>query len=277
MHSFWTLIISTLRFSCTANVTAAHPTQHPTLRPSYEPTFQIPHNIICDGTNGCAGNTLICDENKDCNIFCSAANSCEKSTIICPSFGDCNIRCTESESCQTAIINATNQDGSFHLYCETNTTDSALNKNMCRNIQVYGSRLTNNSGTIFDVVCGHRQVACRQSKIECALDMDCHIDCVGHIAKDNTKTTCRQADITGPIGHRLDIKCEDQQACMDAVFRAADSSTLNIKCTEPNACSDVEFHCPSHSDYGPNCIVSGTVYHMYKTIQFEIHVLIHIT
>ena len=166
--------------------------------------------------------------------------------MTCPLIGDCYIECRHESGCHKTIINAQSQNGSFELLCEDNI-------NICGEIKVFGSTLLSNIGSQFLVTCGHRVGVCRNGMINCALGMDCQVNC--H-RKDDTqlpkgRTSCQDVTINGPIDHRLRVECDTPFACRSAIINAKDSSALQLTCTDIKSCCNSNIYKPKRplSDY----------------------------
>ena len=186
-------------------------------------------------------------------VFCT---DCQSKTITCPLNGDCYIECTTNNACNKAIINATQQNGSFELYCDSSSTED---DQICKRIEVFGSTLTNNAGTSFLVTCGRDRNVCTEAIINCALGMDCEVDChsLDAAGTDGGKGSCSNAIINGPIGHDLRVECEDDNACVEATIHGEYSSTMNVTCFDGNGCGDITLFCPPNTNGNANCFLTG--------------------
>ena len=218
----------------------------------------LAYNITCDGNTTDCSSGFTCPEVGNCQVYCIGSN-CAGSTITCPLDGDCYIECTYDRGCQSLVINATQQNGNFELYCDDIDDD---NDHICDNIQVFGSTLNPNIGTSFFVTCGRNNRVCDEALINCAQGMDCQIEChnkYGPTGADGAIRTCRDATIYGPTGYGLRVECDDNNACQIATIYGQESASLNITCMDISACQDINVYCPPNMNGDKNCFLTGII------------------
>ena len=158
------------------------------------------------------------------------------------------------------MINAKQQNGNFSLNCESEyvNPDGYIHDDICRNITVYGSELTTNTGTSFNITCGLERRACQDANFKCADSMDCIINCKsGYSGMDGVHSPCEYTQIEGPIGYDLTINCHDNEACKWAMIIGLHASKLDISCSDVKACCNMGMICPPNTNGTKNCFLSG--------------------
>ena len=104
------------------------------------------NTIICNNNNECESQTIICNENENCNIECSATSSCQSSIINCPDNYECTITCSADSSCRHATFEASKSS-------KLTFTDCVSGSFTCTGITIYCpsySSITNNKNCILN-------------------------------------------------------------------------------------------------------------------------------
>ena len=60
------------------------------------------------GSNSCANQHLICEENESCSLTCTESHSCQNVTITCADNEDCSISCETDDSCPSITVYGSN-------------------------------------------------------------------------------------------------------------------------------------------------------------------------
>ena len=233
----------------------------------YLPTEPSSTNIINTTIAGnVTCNTGSAGVPENCTVYCQS-NHCAGNTITCPLFGDCYIECTSENGCLNTVIDATQQNGNFELYCD-DVND--INDWICEGINVQGSTLPSieQTGSSFRITCGRDRSVCRYSNIKCAQGMDCEIDCHQRNIYPDTEGAifdCDESNITGPTDYVLTVHCDENNACQSADLHAEDSSKLVVTCANPKGCCGTSFYCPVNATQDDMCQIEGIYIFCFST------------
>ena len=210
----------------------------------------------CDGSTIDCSSGYICPTIGDCEIYCNGTN-CAGATLTCPLDGDCYIECTTASGCLFTIIDATQQNGNFELYCD-DVND--INDNICTGINVQGSTLTSGHGTKFLVTCARDRNVCWDATINCAQGMNCEVDCHSKDkfpGSDGARLPCRGITIIGPTDYNLRVQCDENNACLGAIIHADKSSLLEVTCQDDWGCCALSIYCPMNRKQSKLCQITG--------------------
>eukprot|EP01083_Nonionella_stella_P081222 223614_1 len=224
--------------------------------------FILHHHGIADTidckTDLCSHTAIDCLPHEDCSISCPDTQSCIESVITCPLNANCDIYCTGAHSCEDTIINATGSSGNVNIFCQH--SNESIDTAHCRNIAVYGSILSTNTGNM-DIRCEGVGV-CSSADIHCALYGDCTMDC-------QQDTSCQSSHIIGPTHGELTIDCNGTNACFDAVFNGSSAFILDVTVS---FMMDLSIFCPINTNSSTNCFLQDqTNYASEQNHQFGSH------
>eukprot|EP01083_Nonionella_stella_P269928 913637_1 len=164
--------------------------------------------------------TIVCDNDMDCNIICKAKSACGSATIYCPSDYNCKVYCIDQYSCALAVIQATDSNSLF------------IRASGSRSLQLATVFAPNNQNQL-DIVCSG-SYSCAGVKLNAPYSYINTLQC-------SASFSCSNMHISADYASYVDWICTASYSCSDGMIwhHSTSATYFGLNCKGNYACDDV--------------------------------------